>query len=149
VKSPVFPAKQIWFGNQTKVMLEQWSTGLGLSRPMDKPVAKCSLCERELRKPNISRSYVEWVYRIQKFSSSSQQPRSLFPVHSRRNPSFRFRRPSACPRPGGAVEAGSCQPGLVSGGEMRVIEALGAKSGLERRRSRVFMARVIMVPLCD
>jgi hypothetical protein len=130
-------------------MLEQWSTGPGLSRPMDKPVAKCSLCEKELRKPNTSRSYVEWVYRIQKFSSSSQQPRSLFQFTVIGIPASALGVLRLAQGPGGAVEAGSCQPGLVSGGEMRVIEALGAKSGLERRRSRVFMARVIMVPLCD
>ena len=37
---------------------------VGLSRPTDKPVAKCGLCERERREPNISRLYVERVYRI-------------------------------------------------------------------------------------
>ena len=58
--------------------LLQWSTGLGfdgptkkacpvvgLSRPMDKPAAKCGNCRRELRESNISRLYIEWVYRIQ------------------------------------------------------------------------------------
>jgi hypothetical protein len=48
-------------------------------------------------------------------------------------PPPRFRRPSACPRPGDAVEAGSCQPGSVSGREMRISETLGAKSGPELR----------------
>jgi len=56
----------------------QWSTGLGfdgptkkvfpvvgLSRPMDKPAAKCGNCRRELRESNISRLYIERVYRIQ------------------------------------------------------------------------------------
>ena len=33
-------------------------------------------------------------------------------------PPLPFRRPSACPRLGGAVEAGSCQPGSVSRREM-------------------------------
>jgi hypothetical protein len=41
------------------------------------------------------------------------------------------RRPSVCLRPGGAVETGSCQPGSGSGREMRITEALGAKSGPE------------------
>jgi hypothetical protein len=57
---------------QSDECLEQWSTGLGfdgptkkaclvvgLSRLMDKPVAKCGSCERELRESNISRLYVE------------------------------------------------------------------------------------------
>jgi hypothetical protein len=34
---------------------------VGLSKPMDEPVAKCGNCERELRELNISRLYVEWV----------------------------------------------------------------------------------------
>src|SRR2546429_9879654 len=58
----------------TGVAVGQWSTGLGfdgptkkacpvvgLSRPMDKPAAKCGNCRRELRESNISRLYIEWV----------------------------------------------------------------------------------------
>jgi hypothetical protein len=66
----------------------------------------------------------------------SSQPSLYLTVHPQAE--FRFRHPSACPRPGGAVEAGSCQPGSVSGGEMRINEALGAKSGPERKRSGLY-----------
>jgi hypothetical protein len=58
--------------NEYDYQNDQWSTGLdfdrptqkacpavGLSRPMDKPVAKCGLCERERREPNVGRLYVE------------------------------------------------------------------------------------------
>jgi len=50
----------------------QWSTGLGfdgllqkaclvvgLSMPVDKPIAKCGNCDRELGESNISRLYVK------------------------------------------------------------------------------------------
>jgi hypothetical protein len=42
---------------------------------------------------------------------------------------FRFRLVSACLRPGGAVNAGSCQARSCSGKETRVDAALGARSG--------------------
>ena len=54
------------------LLCHQWSTGLGfdgllqkaclvvgLSMPVDKPIAKCGNCDRELGESNISRLYVK------------------------------------------------------------------------------------------
>ena len=58
---------------------------------------------------------------------------------------LRFGRPSACPRLGGAVEAGSCQARSSRDGTT-IGEALGPRSGPGRRRSGVLIAKVIVVP---
>jgi hypothetical protein len=42
---------------------------------------------------------------------------------------FRFRHTSACSRPGGAVDAGSCQARSCLGEETHASAALGARSG--------------------
>src|SRR2546423_7261561 len=62
---------------------------------------------------------------------------------------FRFSPTSACPRPGGAIDAGSCQARSCSGEDTRVGAALGARSGPIRRRSGVLRANVIVVPPWD
>ena len=46
-----------------------------------------------------------------------------------------FSNSPACPRPGGAVEAGSYRPGSFLRGDMRTNEALRAKAGPGRRCS--------------
>src|SRR2546423_13590915 len=55
---------------------------------------------------------------------------------------FRFSRASTWPRLGGAVDAGSCYSGSVSGAG----DTLGQRSGPGRSRSGVLKARVIVVP---
>src|SRR5436305_7154089 len=58
---------------------------------------------------------------------------------------FRFSRASTWPRLGGAVDAGSCHSGSVSGAG----DTLGQRSGPGRSRSGVLKARVIVVPPWD
>jgi len=56
---------------------------------------------------------------------------------------FHLRPASTWPRLGGAVDAGSCHSGSVSG------DTLGARSGPRRSRSGVLKDKVIMVPPWD
>ena len=79
--------------------------------------------------------------------------RPIEPVYSSSWPSlylnipwhFRFGRASACPRLGGAADAGSCHTGSLSRGG----DTLGARSGPRRNRSGVLKARVIVLTPWD
>jgi hypothetical protein len=75
-------AKVRGFFHSVVSVLGTWvSPVLGLSRPMDKLVAKCGLCERELRESNISR------LGVQNTSPASLMDGShpLLPLRSRRS----------------------------------------------------------------
>jgi hypothetical protein len=78
---------------------------------------------------NVATDLLGWLGPIDVVYSSSR-PSLYFSCVAH----FRFRPVSACTRPGGAVDAGSCQARSCSEEETRAGAALGARSGPVRRR---------------
>ena len=97
-------------------------------------------CEGERETAQVSSSVavvvdVQWP-QMRDAVSPSSRPCLYLAVPAR----FRFRHVSACSRPGGTADAGSCQVRSCSGEEARVDAAFGARSGPVRRHSGVLRA---------